>query len=100
MGKEEIKNQATNLYVQLIISSKLLTEYPSSVTFKEIIDTVIPTNIDEQATKTALAVMISHGLITHSFKEKDISYCLTEFGNYFFEQLRNENCEIDYLFKG
>lgn len=100
MGKEEIKNQATNLYIQLIILSKLSTESPSSVTFEKIIDMVIPANIDEQTTKTALAIMISHGLIMHNFKGKDISYCITEFGNYFFEQLRNENSKIDCLFRG
>ena len=69
-------------------------------TFNEMIDVVKQSNNQEETLKEGLAMMLSRGLIEHVFKGSEILYSITEFGTYFFNQLRNTNHQVDSLFKG
>lgn len=95
-----MKKQTDNLYIQLLIASRLINESFQKTTFNEMIDVVKQSNIQEETLKEALAMMLSRGLIEHVFKGSEILYSITEFGTYFFNQLRNTNHQVDSLFKG
>ena len=99
MGEENLKKQKENLELQIVIASKIINVEQNIVFMDEIMEKAGVRNIDDEATRTAIRIMISHGIIKQGFSEGRMYFIITNFGRYFFNELYKNNLSFKELFK-
>ena len=99
MGQENLKKQIKNLELQIMIASKIINAEQNIVFMDDIMGKERLRNIDDEAIRTAIRIMISRGIIKQGFSEGIIFFSITDFGRYFIEEVYKNNLSFKELFK-